>query len=260
MSKLMKKISNEAYGKDIKGEMFSIGNTFLTKRKVSTHEAIKRVLALPMRHLNIDVLYVSSGLKNNRTRMVKSLSILEETHPNVTNILECNIIDKYENRLDNLHSMCLGDIGSSYVTKKADDLPIEPVEIKSYTVSLSNIDDVKLNSNMIVLKNEIGEVWKRSWPCVTHFYKVSKLKSQEEYYLRLLQLYKPWRNENEMKQDNQSYEDRNKGVEGDILCNIKKHEPCLDIVIYNIYSIYTYTIVYIVYIYIYIYIVYIYIV
>ena len=39
----------------------------------------------------------------------------------------------------------------------------------------------------------------------------------------------PWRNENELKQDNQSYEDRYKEVEGDILCNIKKHEPYLDI-------------------------------
>ena len=32
MSKLMKKASKEAYGKDIKGKMLSIGNTFLTKR------------------------------------------------------------------------------------------------------------------------------------------------------------------------------------------------------------------------------------
>ena len=50
MSELMKKASKEAYGKDIKGKMLSIGNTFLTKREVSTHEAIKRVLSLPMRH------------------------------------------------------------------------------------------------------------------------------------------------------------------------------------------------------------------
>ena len=56
MSELMKKVSKEAYGKDIKGKMHSIGNIFLTKREVSTHEAIKRVLSLPMRHSNIDVL------------------------------------------------------------------------------------------------------------------------------------------------------------------------------------------------------------
>ena len=55
--------SKEAYGKDIEFKMLSIGNTFLTKRKVSMHEAIKRVLSLPVRHSNIDVLYVLTGLK-----------------------------------------------------------------------------------------------------------------------------------------------------------------------------------------------------
>ena len=39
--------------------------------------------------------------------------------------------------------MCLADFGYSYVIKKVEDLPIEPDEIKSYTVPVSSIDDVK---------------------------------------------------------------------------------------------------------------------
>ena len=39
----------------------------------------------------------------------------------------------------------------------------------------------------------------------------------------------PWENKIEMKQDNQSYEDRYYEVEGDILCNLKKHEPYIAI-------------------------------
>ena len=75
MSELMKKASKEAYGKDIKGKTFSIVNTFLIKREISTHEAIKRVLSFPMRHSDIDVLYVPADLKNNRATMLKSLSV-----------------------------------------------------------------------------------------------------------------------------------------------------------------------------------------
>ena len=97
MSEFMKKASKEAYGRDTKGKMFSIGNTFLTKCKVSTHEAIKRVLSLPMRHSNIDGLYVPNGLKKNRTRILKSLSVLEKIQPDDTNVFVSNIIDKYEN-------------------------------------------------------------------------------------------------------------------------------------------------------------------
>ena len=63
MSELMKKSSKEAYGKDVRGKIHSIGNIFLTKCEVSTHEAIKGVLSLPMRNSNIDVLYVPTGLK-----------------------------------------------------------------------------------------------------------------------------------------------------------------------------------------------------
>ena len=206
MSKLMKKASKEAYGKDVKGKMFSICNIFLTKREVSTHEAIKGVLSLPMRHSNIDVLYVPTGLKKNRTRMLKSLSSLEKMHPDNVNAFASNIIDKCENRPDHPHSMCLADFASSYVTKKFD-LPTEPDEIKSYTVPVSNSDDVKMNLNIIVLRNELGKIWKCCRPCVIHFHKVSELKIPEEHYLRLLQLYMPWRNENELKQDNQSSED-----------------------------------------------------
>ena len=50
MSKPMKKASKEAYAKYIKGKINSIGNIFLTKWDVSTHEAIRGLSYLPMRH------------------------------------------------------------------------------------------------------------------------------------------------------------------------------------------------------------------
>ena len=66
-------------------------------------------------------------------------------------------------------------------------------------------------------------------PCVMRFHKISKIKSPEEHYLRILQLYMPWRNESELKEVDQSFEDKYKEVEGAILCNINKHEPYMDI-------------------------------
>ena len=87
-------------------------------------------------------------------------------------------------------------------------MSIEPDD----TVPISNISYVKPNPNLIVLKNELSEMWKQSRPCIIRFHKLSKLKSPEEHYLRLLQLYMLWRNKNELKQDNQSYEYRLKEV------------------------------------------------
>ena len=47
-------------------------------------------------------------------------------------------------------------------------MPIELDEIKSYTVPVSNINDVKLNPNIIFLKNETGKIGKPSRPCAIH--------------------------------------------------------------------------------------------
>ena len=99
-------------------------------------------------------------------------------------------------------------------------MPVGPDKIKSYSVSIANIDDAKSNTNIIVLKNDLAEMRRRSRPCVVRFHKVSKLKNPEEHLEE--QLYTPWRDENELKQDD-------KEVEDDILCNIKKYEPYLDI-------------------------------
>ena len=80
MSEFMKKVLKEACGKDVNCKMLSIGSVYLTKREVSTHEAMKRVLFLPLKHSSIGVLCVPTFLKSNRTRMLKSLSISEKMH------------------------------------------------------------------------------------------------------------------------------------------------------------------------------------
>ena len=126
MSKIMKKALKEVYGKDMTGKMHSVGNVFSTNREVS----------LPMR---------LSNTKKNRTRMFKPLSIL--------NVFASNIIGKYENQPDDLHSLCLADFASRYISKKAVEVPIEPDEIKSYSAPVVNIDDVKPNLHIIILKN-----------------------------------------------------------------------------------------------------------
>ena len=244
MSELMKKASKEAYDKDLKGKLYAIGNVFLTKREVSTHEAIKRVLSLPMRRSNIDVLYVPTGLKKNRTRMLKAQNLLEMMHPDDTNIYAANILDKYENRPESLEEMCLADFASNYTYKKNDQNK-DPEAIESYSIPVHN-DDLKSSSDEedyenddknkrkkindnIVLKNDFGEMRKRERPCVIRFHKVTKMTNSEVYFLRLLQLYMPWRNEDELKGDYETYEDKYNEIESSIKPNLEKHEPYLDI-------------------------------
>ena len=39
-------------------------------------------------------------------------------HPEDTNMCASNILDKYENRPDDLHSLCLADFASNYSQQK----------------------------------------------------------------------------------------------------------------------------------------------
>ena len=63
--------------------------------------------------------------------MLKSQSVLEKMHPEDTNVFASNIIDKYENRPDDLHSLCLADFASNYVSKKSDDVPVGQMILKA---------------------------------------------------------------------------------------------------------------------------------
>ena len=49
MSQLMKKASKESYRRNSWEKLSAIGNSFITKREVSTHKTIKPVLSLPLR-------------------------------------------------------------------------------------------------------------------------------------------------------------------------------------------------------------------
>ena len=170
MNELMKKASKEAYGNYVKGKMLFIGNTFLTKREVSIHEAIKRVLSLLIRHSNVNVLYVSVVVKMNRTRMLKSISILEMMHPDHANVFASNIIDKYKNQPDNLYSMCFADLHPVISAKRQRSCQYSLMKSKATLFQCQVSDDVKLNLNITVLKNELGEMQKVSQPYIIRFH------------------------------------------------------------------------------------------
>ena len=60
MSQLMKKRSKETDNKNVKEKMWCIGISFLNQQEVSMHETIQRVLSVPMRHSNNDVIFLQA--------------------------------------------------------------------------------------------------------------------------------------------------------------------------------------------------------
>ena len=84
MSQLMKHAVKEA--DTVKEKLKAIGNTFLQSREVSQHEAIARLISIPLRESNITVKYIPTGLEKDRTRMVKFNKQLEKLHDKDKNV------------------------------------------------------------------------------------------------------------------------------------------------------------------------------
>ena len=142
---------------------------------MSTHEAIARTISLPLRHSNIDVQYIPSGLQKNITHMLKPNLIKDPVYdPESTAIFLPNILDKYANRPDSLEEMCLADFASEYRTASNCNPKCEGNEsIESYTEPISNYFYTPESNIKIDLKNHIGKMKKRSRPCVIRWHSVS---------------------------------------------------------------------------------------
>ena len=53
LGEIMRKVVEESPGLNVREKLRKVGNVLLTKREVSTHEATKRTLSLPIRSSNI---------------------------------------------------------------------------------------------------------------------------------------------------------------------------------------------------------------
>ena len=67
MSELMKKACKESSSSNNKERLSVIGKQLLRNREVPTHEAIMRILSMPLRRSNIDVIHIPTGPKENIT-------------------------------------------------------------------------------------------------------------------------------------------------------------------------------------------------
>ena len=157
MSELMKKALKEASGKDIKEKLRTVGNIFKTKRECSLSEAIKRTLSLPMRTSNIDVVHIPTGVRENRTRMLKSPEEIEIMDPDDTNVYKTNMLENYANRPDCLENMCYADFATNYISNSAIEPHTESEDAQTYTIPVHATDyGSEVMSKTISLKNKMG--------------------------------------------------------------------------------------------------------
>ena len=74
MSDLLKRVSMECRGEEIKTQLRRMGSVFLTHREVSAQEAVYRILSLPLKLLSRKVIFINTSPKEERVSLLKPAS------------------------------------------------------------------------------------------------------------------------------------------------------------------------------------------
>ena len=78
MSELLRQVSREHRGEDIKIQLKKLKTAFLNHREVGAQEAVYRILSLPLKQLSRKVIFINSSPKQERVTMLKPTYQLEK--------------------------------------------------------------------------------------------------------------------------------------------------------------------------------------
>ena len=124
MGELMKKAVKDVNETGVGDKLRTIGNVFINKREISTHESIMRLLSMPFRRSNNDVIYINTGPKEQRTHVMKSKA-LDKMDDDDDDIFVVGPIEKYANRPDSLNDKCLAYFATNYRPKSSNDANVD---------------------------------------------------------------------------------------------------------------------------------------
>ena len=87
--------------------MKKLGNVFLTHRELRIQEAAYMIISMPLKQCSRQVVFVNTGLPEERTHLLKSNQKLLSLAPDSKDIFEKGIIERYAARPDKLENMHL---------------------------------------------------------------------------------------------------------------------------------------------------------
>ncbi|XP_019628628.1 PREDICTED: uncharacterized protein LOC109473188 [Branchiostoma belcheri] len=195
MSELLRKTAKETANEDVKSQLRKLGTTFLNHREVSAQEAAYRLLSLPLKKASRTVQFINTSAKEKRVSMLKSSAVLDAMEDEDEDVFETSLNDRYAARPSEMESMSLAEFTATYAVAYGESTPDETSTTKQ---------------ERIQLQKGLGVMYKRRRPAVIRFHK--EKEEGESKYRHLLMLYCPWRNEDQLMSDFDSYEQHYQAV------------------------------------------------
>jgi hypothetical protein len=158
-------------------------------------------------------LFVSTDFPENRIRVAKTQQELDELDDDSIDIFKSNIIVRYSDRpkdIPVINNMCLALFSAHYFKDYKTDFhdvsDSQPEVLCDEFIESKNIEDFSTElPNRIKLTNSKETMKCRKVKAVIRYHTPNKRKEPEKYFHHLLMLYFPWRNEQELLGQHQTY-------------------------------------------------------
>ncbi|CAL4231362.1 unnamed protein product [Meganyctiphanes norvegica] len=179
-------LSNEDFGLNdsIISKLWQFALRSLKNREVGAYEASDRFFRDGLYKCSEIFQFVSTFFPQNRTRIMKNLKDLDNADPKSKDI-------------------CNKDMLSCFYPQRPDFL--ENVSLKKYVETYERA--YSATNSCIKLKGDNGIMKKRSKKALVYHPEFDPRVEPEKYYFSLLLLLKPWRNENDLKGNCETYKE-----------------------------------------------------
>ena len=240
MSELMENALKEAREghKDLKQQVRSMGNVFLNATEISAQEAVYLALQMPLFKKSREVIFVNTSEPSKRVKLVKPDKMLRQLDAESTEIYFATQIEKYASRPDKLKGLCMADfyatVNVQHVKKQSHKDPFEDNDddnliVEDETVNSNNVENVdnesvKENTTYDFTVDGIRYTSRRR-PRILRYVKYNKKIDPDNYYREQILLFYPWTgDENDIKGDCESYNQRYSELKKSITENCAKYE------------------------------------
>lgn len=240
MSELLRKATEEARqgNQSLKQQVRCVGNKFLNAVELSAQEAAYICLQLPMRRASRQCMFINTSPPEGRVTLLKPAKILESLNDEDEDIECSNILKRYEDRPQELENISLAEFCAWYSmeeakkktcsrgssrTKTVDNLLPEPANVE-------NEDEEIIEEEQIANNTAEAAKYRRKLPRILRTVHFNPEKDSEKYYRELIMLYSPWRDEQNLIGNSNSFQCRFNELEAMISPEMEKYEPYSNIV------------------------------
>ena len=169
-----------------------ICSVFMNCSEMSAQEAVYILLSIPLSISSRPVIFINTGEKDQRSRILKSEKQLKELPADSNDVMVNGLLDFYSARPVEMEEICLADFAAEFNYTKTKKVNVfddeEKDEELNENLDISMIKKFKLN-------NDFGWVYRRTKPKIIRYRKYQLEKDRKNYFREKCMLYLPWRDE-----------------------------------------------------------------